>query len=179
MTFGGHTHFSRAPHSNRIMPVLTFKIILLGVSLVAHWLRIRLPRQGTRGRALFREDPTCFRATKPVCHNYWACTLEPVHHNYWACALEPTSHNYWSPYALEPTLQLLKPAHSRACVLQLLSLSAATTEAHVPRARAPQREATAMRSPRTATKSSPRSPQLEKACAQQRRPKAAKKKSKQ
>ena len=35
-----------------------------------------------------------------------------------------------------------------------------------------------MRSPRTATKSSPRSPQLEKACAQQRRPKAAKNKNK-
>ena len=32
-----------------------------------------------------------------------------------------------------------------------------------------------MRSPRTATKSSTRSPQLENACAQQRRPNAAKK----
>ena len=47
----------------------------------------------------------------------------------------------------------------------------------MPRAHALQREATAMRSPRTATKSSPRSPQLEKACAQQRRPNAAKKKA--
>ena len=36
------------------------------------------------------------------------------------------------------------------------------------------REATAMRSPRTETKSSPRSPRLEKARAQQRRPDAAK-----
>ena len=35
-----------------------------------------------------------------------------------------------------------------------------------------------MRSPRTATKSSPRLPQLEKAHAQQRRPNAAKKKKK-
>ena len=35
-----------------------------------------------------------------------------------------------------------------------------------------------MRSPRTATKSSPRSPQLEKAHVQQRRPNAAKKKKK-
>ena len=35
-----------------------------------------------------------------------------------------------------------------------------------------------MRSPRTATKSSPRSPQLEKACTQQRRPNAAKNKNK-
>ena len=39
-------------------------------SLVAQWLRIRLPMQGTRVRALVREDPTCRRATKPVSHNY-------------------------------------------------------------------------------------------------------------
>ena len=72
---------------------------------------------------------------------------KPVRHNYWACALEPTSHNYW--------------AH----VPQLLKSPCSTT-----------REATAMRSPRTAMKSSPRSPQLEKACAQQWRPSAAKNK---
>ena len=60
--------------------------------------------------------------------------------------------------------QLLKPARSEAHVLQLLSLGAATTEARAPGARA---EATAMRSPRTTTKSSPRSPQLEKARVQQ------------
>ena len=54
-------------------------------SLVAQWLRICLPMQGTWVRALVREDPTCHGATKPV------------HHNYWACALEPASHNYWSP----------------------------------------------------------------------------------
>ena len=30
-----------------------------GTSLVAQWLRIRLPVQGTRVRALVREDPTC------------------------------------------------------------------------------------------------------------------------
>ncbi|KAJ8788993.1 hypothetical protein J1605_022399 [Eschrichtius robustus] len=41
-----------------------------GTSLVAQWLRIRLPLQGTRVRALVRENPTCCRATKPVCHNY-------------------------------------------------------------------------------------------------------------
>ena len=60
--------------------------------------------------------------------------------------------------------------------LQLLSPCATTTEARVPRAHAPQREATAMRSPRTATKSSPHSPQLEKAHAQQQRPNVAKNK---
>ena len=39
-------------------------------SLVAQWLRIRLPMQGTWVRALVREDPTCHGATKPVSHNY-------------------------------------------------------------------------------------------------------------
>ena len=39
-------------------------------SLVAQWLRIRLPMQGTWVRFLVREGPTCRRATKPVHHNY-------------------------------------------------------------------------------------------------------------
>ncbi|KAJ8785692.1 hypothetical protein J1605_007289 [Eschrichtius robustus] len=41
-----------------------------GASLVAQWLRIRLPMKGTRVQALVREDPTCRGATKPVRHNY-------------------------------------------------------------------------------------------------------------
>ena len=43
-------------------------------SLVAQWLRICLPLQGTWVRALVWEDPTCHRATGPVSPNYWACT---------------------------------------------------------------------------------------------------------
>ena len=43
-------------------------------SLVAQWLRICLPVQGTRVRSLVQEDPTYHGATKPVCQNYWACT---------------------------------------------------------------------------------------------------------
>ena len=39
-------------------------------SLVAQWLRICLPMQGTWVRALVREDPTCLGAAKPVRHNY-------------------------------------------------------------------------------------------------------------
>ena len=85
----------------------------LGASLVAQWLRICLPMQGTRVRALVREDPTCCGATRPVSHNYWACASG---------------------------------------------------------ARAPQQEAAIVRGPRTAMKSGPRSPQLEKALAQKRRP---------
>ena len=42
------------------------KANLSGASLVVQWLRIRLPMQGTRVRALVREDPTCRGATKPV-----------------------------------------------------------------------------------------------------------------
>ena len=84
-------------------------------SLVAQWLRIRLPMQGTRVGALFQEDPTCHRAIKPVRHNYWDCALEPVSHNYWSL-------------------------RSRGRAPQLLSPRATTTEARAPRARAPQQE---------------------------------------
>ena len=44
-----------------------------GASLVVQWLRICLPMQGTRVRALVWEDPTCRGATRPVSHSYWAC----------------------------------------------------------------------------------------------------------
>ena len=44
-----------------------------GASLVAQWLRVRLPMQGTRVRALVWEDPTCRGATGPVSHSYWVC----------------------------------------------------------------------------------------------------------
>ena len=58
-------------------------------SLVAQWLRIRLPMQGTWVQALGWEDPTCRGAAKPVRHNYWARVLQllkPVH-------LEPVLRN--------------------------------------------------------------------------------------
>ena len=82
-----------------------------GASLVAQWLRICLPMQGKRVRALVWEDPTCRGATKPMCHNYWACALEPAGHNYWACApqllkltrLEPVLRNKISHCNEKPT----------------------------------------------------------------------------
>ena len=46
------------------------KMAWRGASLVAQWLRIRLPMQGTQVRSLVREDPTCHGATKPVHHNH-------------------------------------------------------------------------------------------------------------
>ena len=53
-------------------------------SLVVQWLRIRLPMQETWVPSLVWEDSTCCGATKPVCCNYWACSLEPRSRNKWA-----------------------------------------------------------------------------------------------
>ena len=77
-----------------------------GASLVAQWLRIHLPRQGTRVWALVREDPTCRRSTKPVSHNYWACVpqlLKPTHletmlrNKRSHCNEKPAHRNYREP----------------------------------------------------------------------------------
>ena len=68
-------------------------------SLVAQWLRNRLPMQRTRVKALVWEDPACCGTTKPVRHNYWACALEPVSHNYWA-----RTPQLLKPTCLEPVL---------------------------------------------------------------------------
>ena len=68
-------------------------------SLVAQWLRIHLPMQGTWVRTLVQEDPTCHGATKPGHHNYWACSLEPVSHNCWA-----RTPQLLKPVRLEPVL---------------------------------------------------------------------------
>ena len=100
-----------------------------GTSLVAQWLRIRLPMQGTRVWALVQEDPTCRGATKLVCHNYCSCALEPPSHNYWThvpqllkpTCLEPVlrnkrSHPVRSPRATmksSPCLLQLEKAHAQ------------------------------------------------------------------
>ena len=49
---------------------IEFKINTVGSSLVAQLLRICLPMQGTRVRALVWGDPTCHGAAGPVSHNY-------------------------------------------------------------------------------------------------------------
>ena len=89
-----------------------------GTSLVAQWLRICLPMQGTRVWALVREDPTCRGATKPVCHNYWACALEPKCHNYWEKPLQWEAHKLqWRVAPLAATRESLctamKTEHSQ------------------------------------------------------------------
>ena len=56
--------------SENILREFTALKIALRTSLVAQWLRICLPMQATRVRALVREDPTCRGSTKPVRHSY-------------------------------------------------------------------------------------------------------------
>ena len=78
-----------------------------GASLVAQWLRICLPMQGTRLRALVWEDPTCRGATGPMSHNYWACASgacapQQGRPQWWeACAprwrVDPARHNWRKP----------------------------------------------------------------------------------
>ena len=70
--------------------------------------------QGTKVQALVREDPTCREATKPVCHNNWACALEPASHNYWS--LRATTTEARGPRARG--LQQEKPPQGEAHALQ-------------------------------------------------------------
>ena len=56
------------PRSSALRTIL--KNYIWGTSLMAQWLRIRLPMQGTQVRALVRKDPTCRGATKPLRHSY-------------------------------------------------------------------------------------------------------------
>ena len=59
--------------------------------------------QETQTWSLVQEDPTCHMATKPVCHNCWACALALRSHNYWSLnVLEPVLHNKSSPTCHKP-----------------------------------------------------------------------------
>ena len=91
---------NKGQNSFYLCPDMATKISKTQTSLVVQWLRICLPMQGTRVRALVQEDPTCRGATKPVRHNYWACTLEPASHNYWALVPQ-----LLKPARLEPMLR--------------------------------------------------------------------------
>ena len=59
-------------------------------SLVAQWLGVCLPMQGTRVRALVWEDPACRGTTGPVSHNCWACASG-------ACAPQQERPRWWGP----------------------------------------------------------------------------------
>ena len=74
--------------------------ILWETSLVAQWLRICLPMQGTQVWSLVREDPTCHGATNPVRHNYWTCVphlLKPA--RFRACARQQETLPQWEARA--------------------------------------------------------------------------------
>ena len=107
---------------------------------VVQWLRICLLMQGTWVQSLVWEDPTCCGATKPVCHNYWARPLEPASRNYLAHAPQLLSLCAATTEVCAHVPQPLKPTRSRARRPQLLSPSAASTDARVPRACALQQE---------------------------------------
>ena len=68
-------------------------------SLVAQWLRICLPMQGTQVRALVWEDPTCRRATGPTTTE--PARLEPVLRNKRGHDSERPAHHdeEWPPLA--------------------------------------------------------------------------------
>ena len=66
----GSVHQDGNEWGSKITGATEVKNSFVGTSLVAQWLRIPLPRQGTRVQALVQEDPTRRRTTKPVCHNY-------------------------------------------------------------------------------------------------------------
>ena len=57
---------------------------------VVQWIGICPPMQGTRVQARAREDSAWRGVTKPMGHNYWACTPEPASRNSWSpCAKSP------------------------------------------------------------------------------------------
>ena len=65
-----HLPLKTDPKKKKVEEGPCFKNMRYGASLVAQWLRICLPMQGTQVRALVWEDPTCRGATGPVSHNY-------------------------------------------------------------------------------------------------------------
>ena len=69
--------------------------------------------EGDTGLTPDQEDPTCHRAAKPTCHNYWACAPEPGSHNYWAHV--PQLLKSECPEACAPRQE--KTLHWEACAL--------------------------------------------------------------
>ena len=67
-------------------------------SLVAQWLKIHVPMQGTQLCSLVWEDSICHGATKPTCQNYWSPSAhdkrrhrneKPTHHKRRVCPRSP------------------------------------------------------------------------------------------
>ena len=63
--------------------------LVLGASLMTQWVKNPPAMHETWVQSPIWENPTCYGATNPTGHNYWACVLKPWSHNYWIpCALE-------------------------------------------------------------------------------------------
>ena len=75
-------------------------------SLVAQWLRIHLAVSGAAVQSMVQEDPTCCKAAKPVCYNYWPRAPEPVLYKRSHCN-EKSTHKMKS----SPRLLQLEKAH--------------------------------------------------------------------
>ena len=69
------------------------------------------------GSSLIQEDPTCWEATQPVCHSYWASPVEPMSCNHWAHVLQLPKPICPGTYALQQE----KPLRWEAPALQLES----------------------------------------------------------
>ena len=93
-------HFLRWSHEKNPLKVLN-QNSTHGTSLVAEWLRICLPMQGTQAQSLVREDSTCLRASKSMLHNYWACMPR-------ACTRQQEKPPQWEARASQ---QRVDPAH--------------------------------------------------------------------
>ena len=67
-------HTSLGPQNNvfkgQNILLLVYRNLLSQTSLVAWWIRIHLPMQGTQVQPMIWEDPACHGAAKPVHHNY-------------------------------------------------------------------------------------------------------------
>ena len=64
-------------------------------SLMAQWLRIHLPIQGTQVGSQVQEDPTCHWAVKPV-------ATTPKFHDSTACTLQQQPPLQWEAHAPQP-----------------------------------------------------------------------------
>ena len=73
--------------------------------------------QDTRVPSLMWEDPSCWRATKPMGHNYSACALEPESCNYWVHVLQLLKPI--CPRSMFHNKETEKPLQWEARVLQL------------------------------------------------------------
>ena len=90
-------HINSTRDKNHMIPSIDAekafdKIQHPGASLVAQWLGVCLPVQGTRVRALVWEDPACRGEAGPVSHDCWACASG-------ACALQRERPRWWGARA--------------------------------------------------------------------------------